>query len=194
MRVGEHGLGAREGAGDEFFDELGFGEVGPVAPGHLAKHGGNLKAGRIEDAAVVGAPERLEGIVGGGGVAGDARGFVEFLTVPMHAAARREDGPTHGSETALEKRCAQGDDVVFGLVPGDVMVGTIVGADETEADEGGEFMEFAANGFFPRAQTVDVGVGEEVEELALAVGEAPENAVEDFPAVGRGVSGDEAGE
>ena len=190
---GDHGVGARGGIGDEFFDELRFGQVGPVAAGHFAEHGVYFEAGGVEDAAVVGAPERFEGIGGRGGIAGDAGRFVQGEAVPVDAAARGEDGPVHRGETALEERGAEGDDVVFGFVPGDVVVAAVVGAHEAEADEGGEFMEFAADGFFPRAQGVDVGVGEEVEEVFFAVSEAPEDAVKDFPAIRGGVGGDEAG-
>lgn len=194
MGGGEHGGGARGGVGDEFFDEVGFGEVGPVAFGHFAEHGVYFEAGWVKDAGVVGAPEGFEGVGGGGVFAGDAGGFAEGGAVPVDAAARGEDGPAHRGEASAEEGGAEGDDVVDGFVPGDVEVGAVVGADLAEADEGGEFVEFAADGFFPGVEGVDVGVGEELEEVFFAVAEAPEDAVEDFPAIGGGVGGDEAGE
>lgn len=183
--------------GDEVFDEVGFGEVFPVAFGHFGLHGLHFEAGGVEDAAVVGAPCGFEGVGLIDGVVGDAGGEDEGLGVPVGAAFGGEDGPVHVGEAFAEEGGGGFDDVVVGLEPCGVTFAACfwMGIDELEADEGVHFVDFAADGFFHVPGGGDVWVAGDGYEVAFAaVGDAPEDLIEEGPAGGVAVAGDACGE
>ena len=87
--------------------------------------------------------------------------------------------------------------MVIGLEPCGVSfaAGIGVGIDESEADEGVHFVDFAADGFFHVPGGGDLGVAGDGDEVAFAaVGDAPEDLIEEGPAGGVAVAGDACGE
>jgi hypothetical protein len=122
------------------------GRLGPILPRHLPLHHRQLQPGRIEDAPVVGEPERFAGVGRRRLVSATARTEGELLTVPVHAALRREDGPAHGGEAAHEERRGRLDDVVLGLEPGDMQrLLALALVDGAKAHEGGHLVHVTAH-------------------------------------------------
>ena len=171
-----HGGGPARRLGDQARDGAGFGQVAPVLHRHLGAHGGGLQPGRVEDAAVVGAPEFLLGVLGRSVGAAGAGADRERGAVPVRGGRRRQDRPAHGSEAADEEAGFGFEDVVLGLEPGNE-AGAVLRADFAEADECVHLVGIAADGFFHGCQAGDVGVGGHPHQGRLAMGQAPEHAI-----------------
>ncbi len=84
----------------------------PVLLRHLLPHHPRIEARGIEDVGVVGAPQRIFGIVGRGIRTLGALARPQMFTIPLHAAIRGENGPAHPGEAAHEERRHAIDDVV----------------------------------------------------------------------------------
>lgn len=114
-----HFLHAVGGVAHQAWQQSGFRQVAPVLGRHLLHHHPRVEPGRIEDAGVVGLPQRLACILGRGILAPCTGAEGKRLPIPGDAARRREDGPAHAGETAREERRDPVDDVVLWLEPGD---------------------------------------------------------------------------
>ena len=253
LLAGDHGVDAGLGFGDEVGEERDFGEVLPVADGHLGLHGDRVEAGGVEDAAVVGAPEVFELVFGGGGLTREAgaEGDLTGDRVPGGGGVGGDDRPAHDGEAIGEEGGGEREDAVVGGVPGDEvfaigvglvggrlaemdvrldgaeggggledevvgLVGGGIGAggdqngliddhraafgvdrlagleDLAEADEGVHFVEVAPDLGLEAEELGDVVIGLDAKEIAVGL-QAVEDAVQEVPAVGAAVDGDDGG-
>lgn len=101
------------------WQQLCFRQVAPVLCRHLLHHHPCVEPCRIEDARVVGLPQRLACVLGRGILAPCAGAESKRLPIPGDAARRRENGPAHAGEAAREERRDPIDNVVLWLEPGD---------------------------------------------------------------------------
>ena len=161
---------------------------------HLGPHRLEHHPGGIEDRAVVGAPEILQLVPGGRRRARQARAEGERFEIPVRRPARRQDRPAHHAEAVGEERRHQLHDVVVRPVPGDECLGAPLLDDPAEAHEGLHLVGVAPDRLLQRREAADVVVHLVVEQVRLAMGLAPEEAVEQGPAPRVRMAGDLAGE
>ncbi len=156
--------------------QLCFGKMFPVTGGHFLLHHPRVEPGRIEDAGVIGLPQRLTGIFGGGIVAVAAIAEGEGTAIPADTARGCQDRPAHTGKTAGEKRRDAVDDVVIGFEPGDERVG--LAGHLPEAHEGLHLVRVAAHRLRQRHQPQHIGVGRIGQHRAFAMRDAPQQAVQ----------------
>ena len=114
------------------------------------------------------------------------------MPVPAHRIIGGENRPAHGRESLGEEGSGELDDEMIGAVPGDKVLGAVViGAAKTH--EGGHLVTVALDGFFHLMKQMDIIIGDSLHEIGLAAGEAPEEAVEEGPALRVTMAGGEAG-
>src|SRR3569623_595964 len=94
----------------------------PVPYRHLLLHRSQLYPGRVEDVAVVLAPERLEVVTFRGERRRHARRERERLPVPMRTAIGRKDRPAERAEPPDEEWGGQRDDEVVRSVVRNVVI------------------------------------------------------------------------
>lgn len=167
---GDHAAGAGFAGGDEVGDEAGLGQVRPELARHLRLHGADLEAGGIEDAAVVGAPEFVVGVLGRHVLAAQAGQKLQPRAVPARRFHRRADAPVHVGETTLEKRRGQADDAMLRFIPGDELLapGRRIGAEQAEAHEGMHLVDVAPYRLRPSLALAGVGIGGMIEQMFFA--------------------------
>jgi hypothetical protein len=120
----DHGSYALVGVLEQVGEDGEFGKVGPVADGHFGLHGAGIEAGRVEDGAVVAAPEGGQLVRLGSLAAGDAGAVGELVRswVPGDGGVGGEDGPAQDGEAFGEKGGGEREDAVVGAVPGYVVL------------------------------------------------------------------------
>ncbi len=182
----QHRLGTRCGGGDEGRDVATFRHVAPILLRHVAAHQARVEAGRVEDRGVIGPPVLIQRVLGRhlGALPAGAEG--EGGTIPDGGAVGGDDDPAHAGEAAGEEGSTGLEHMVLGLEPGDV-ARACAGPDLLEAQEGLHLVRGPAHGAHHALRAGDVGIGSEVEQVALAMHEPPEQAIEQSPAPGVGV-------
>ena len=195
----DHALHTLGRFGHQRRDQARFRQILPIAHRHLFFHRGFLDAGRVEDAAVVGEPERFVGIGGGciGGVCAGAQ--VQLAAMPFDRHARRQDGPVDLREAAREEWRNGFEHVVVRLEPGNVAYGGFMrGAigfgragqhccrrrlrhHFAKTHERVHLVHFATHGVAERFELDPVGVERVLRQLAVCM-QAPHQAVQQIEA------------
>ena len=167
---------AHRGALDQRRQQVRFRQMLPVTLRHLLPHHPRVQARRIEDMRVVGAPQVLAGIERGRIVGRTARTEAQGFAIPQRAALRGEDRPAHAGEPACEERRDPVQDVMRWLEPGDEVVA--LPRHFAEAHEGLHLVRVAADLLRQLHHPPGVGVGGRRQHMRLAVGDAPQQAIQ----------------
>lgn len=156
--------------------QLCLGQVAPVLGRHLLHHHPRVEPGRIEDAGVVGLPQRFACVLGRGILAPCAGTEGKCLPIPGDAARRSEDGPVHAGEAAREERRDLVDNVVLRLEPGDECIR--LARHLAEAHECLHLVRVTADGLGHGHGPQYVGIGGVRQHRAFAMGDAPQQPVQ----------------
>ncbi len=156
----DHVFNSGAAAGHEAGNDVGFGQVFPILERHLRAHGFDLESSGIEDAAVVGAPEVIVGVGGGGVVTAHTGQVGEGFPIPTHALVWGQNGPVHAGKTFPEKRGGESGDAILGLEPGDELLATtfFTHTNEAETNKGVHLVNVATDGFGPGVALKHVGI------------------------------------
>ncbi len=186
-----HGPHAAVRVVQQLRQDVELGQLSPVAHRHFRLHCARVETGRVKDRPVVRAPHAFELVFFGGlrprhtGAPGHPLRF----RIPACRSVAGQDRPPHDGETLDEKRNRQRENAVVRPVPGDVVLLRFV-LDHAEAQKRVHFVQVPAHLRVHAAHASDIPVQLMLHQGAIAL-EPPQHAVQQLPALGIVVAGDD---